>query len=262
MNSIVATTGGQRSACAYPGCSRPPRSRAGSGGGKLPIYCDLRNDNTGNFAHTPVTARREEDRRSRKDGGNRGAGGGSSADVDGAGDDVGVGRLATAARERAGSLLEQFRAEIGQLSETIVMALDEFAAAADPDAVRAELNEAHRRVERIQFEAAEQVRDAHHERDQAMAAAAAATRADAIARRAADDAERLRIELADLRCEHKKELADLRTDNKAALTDQATQLRQLHEAEIMRLTSQIAAATGASGNHPALVVDTGTVHKA
>jgi hypothetical protein len=266
-------------------------------------------------------------------------------DVDGVGGEVGAGHSATVARERAGTLLEQFRTEAGRLTETIAVALDEFATAADPDTVRVELDQAHRLVDRIRFEAAEQVKDAHRERDQAVSAAsrlaeerddaiavrdqaiddleraeherddanatvaqvraasamaiaqvkqdaegevermrqvaatevssvraeaterirtasrereeatAAANRADAIARHATDDAERLRTELADLRHEHKKELTDLRTDAKDALADQATQLRQVYEAEIARLASQIAAMTGVFDNGLSLATD-------
>lgn len=347
MGGIEATTGGQWSACAYPGCPRPPRPRAGTGGGKPPIYCDLRNESTGNFAHTPVTARREENRRARHAHADGGVSVAPVVDVDSVG-----GHSATGARERAGTLLEQFRTEVGRLTETIAVALDEFAVAADPDTVRVELDEAHRQVDRIRFEAAEQVKDAHRERDEAMSAAsrlaedrdeavavrdqaiddleraehepddanaaaeqvradsamaiaqvkqeadgevervrqvaaaeassvraeateqirtasrerdeatATANRADAIARHATDDVERLRTELTNLRHEHKKELADLRTDAKAALADQATQLRQVYEAEIARLASQIAAMTSVSDNGLSSATDSRSVSKA
>lgn len=345
MSSVQTTMDSARSTCAYPGCTRSPRRRAGDKGGKPPIYCDLINENTGKYAHTPVSARREEQRRARQTGANGRAGTAVTVEQDGASGVVGVQRSATGARERAGGLLEQFQAEAVELTKTIAAAVAEFAAATDPDLVRAELDEAHRRVERIQFEAAEQVKDAQRERDQATTttlqlikdrdeavavreqaiddlervererdevaaaidrvradaaktvtqakqdaeaeiekvrqheatevariqaeaaewvaaarrerddAAVAASRADAVAQRAIDDVERLRTELADLRREHKKELADLRGDSKASLADQAAQLREVYQAEITRLTGQIAAMTGVSGSDLGLVID-------
>lgn len=334
MSSVETDTHGVRDTCAYPGCIRPRRRRAGDKGGKPPIYCDLINENTGKYAHTPLTARREEQRRARQTGSNGWTSTNTTAKPDGANSAVSVERSATVARERAASLLEQFRTETAGLSDTIATALAELAAAADPDLVRAELDDAHRRVERIQFETTQQIKDAQRARDQATAAASqlakdrdnaiavrdqaiddleraererdeaianveqaradaatsiaearhdaeaeierarhraatdvaqcrteaagqimvlqrqrddaavAASRADAIAKRGADDAERLRIEMADLRREHKNELADLRADNKAALADQVAQLREVYDAEITRLTNQIAAMTG------------------
>lgn len=333
MSSAESATRSPRSTCAYPACTRPPRPRSGGGGGKPPIYCDVINEDTGKYAHTPVTARREEQRRARHAGGHDRTRAGVTVDADDAAGVPGLGRSATAARERAGTLVEQFRADAAGLAETIAAALAEIAAAVDPDRVRAELDDASRHVERVQFEAGEQVKDAHRERDQARAAATqlstdrdeavrvrdqaiddleraerdrdaataaaeqvradtataiaeaqrdaeaeigrvrqqaaadiariqaeamervsranrerddatvSASRAEAIATRAADDAERLRTELADLRREHKKELADLRADGKAALVDQAAQLRDVYEAEITRLTNQLAAMT-------------------
>lgn len=172
MTSDETATSGKRTACAYPGCTRPPRPRAGTGGGKPPIYCDLINDNTGKWAHTPVTARREEERRARPPTATGGTARHVSAVADG-GVDGGPAteRLATVARERAGSLLEQFRTEASRLGDTIAAALDEFAKAADPDKVRAELDEAQRRVERVEFDSAEQVKDANRDRDRSAAAA-------------------------------------------------------------------------------------------
>ncbi|HEX5117822.1 MAG TPA: hypothetical protein VFW65_21780 [Pseudonocardiaceae bacterium] len=330
--SVETTTAGStsRGRCTYPGCTRPPRRRAGDKGGKPPIYCDLLNENTGKYAHTPVTARREEQRRTRQTGTNGRGSPAVSAEQTSATITVETGRSATVARERAASLLEQFQIEAAGLARTITTALAEFTAAADPELVRAELDDAHRHVERIQFEATEQVKDAQRERDQATNAAhqlvkdldeaievrdqaiddleraerqrdeataaaeqahedaaaviaqsqqdveaeidkvrqgtaaelaqiraeaaeqitaaqrerdvatVAASRAEAIAQRAVDDAERFRTEMGDLRREHKKELADMRADGKAGLADQAAQLRDVYEAEITRLTHQIA----------------------
>src|SRR5919202_1599895 len=61
----AAGTGSGAAACRFPGCGRPARERAGEGGGKPPIYCDLVNPATGKLAHTPLTAARERARRER-----------------------------------------------------------------------------------------------------------------------------------------------------------------------------------------------------
>ncbi|MGH3670661.1 MAG: hypothetical protein ACRDSH_08485, partial [Pseudonocardiaceae bacterium] len=55
MTSATSSSeAGGAAACMFPGCARPVRERAGEGGGKPPIYCDLLNPATGKLAHTPL----------------------------------------------------------------------------------------------------------------------------------------------------------------------------------------------------------------
>ena len=72
--SSAAGTGSGAATCMFPGCGRPARERAGEGGGKPPIYCDLVNPATGKLAHTPLTAARERARRERHDADDQPAG--------------------------------------------------------------------------------------------------------------------------------------------------------------------------------------------
>lgn len=224
------------STCAYPDCTRPPRPRAGAGGGKPPIYCDLLNDNTGKYAHTPVTARREEQRRARQTGTNTQVSAAVKAERTGANCGVGGGRSTTVSREHAASLLEQFRTEAADLTETITTALAEFAAAADPELVRSELDDAHRHVERIQFESAEQIKDAQRERDQATNAAhqLIKDRDEAIAVRdqAIDDLERAEQERDEATASAEQARADAATV--------IAQAQQEVEAEIEKVGQQAA----------------------
>jgi hypothetical protein len=99
-------TGTGSTSCAFPGCDRPVRARAGDGGGKPPIYCDLLNPTTGTLTHTPLTAARERDRRQRQ-----GTNGQPPTLIGQA--------PASAARERAASLLAQFRVPGEQITATL-----------------------------------------------------------------------------------------------------------------------------------------------
>src|SRR5688572_30327519 len=90
------------SLCAFPNCTRPPRPRAGDGGGKPPRYCDLTDADTGRLLHTPLTAARERARQERLTTGGPATGPGAGS--------PGSDAPASAARDRAASLLEQFRA--------------------------------------------------------------------------------------------------------------------------------------------------------
>ena len=63
-----AGTGTSAATCMFPGCGRLVRERAGDGGGKPPIYCDLVNPATGKLAHTALTAARERARRDKPGG--------------------------------------------------------------------------------------------------------------------------------------------------------------------------------------------------
>src|SRR5579883_1405663 len=103
------TSANTSATCAFPGCGRPVRAKAGDGGGKPPIYCDLTNPSTGKYAHTSLTAGREEARLEKL-----------AASEQPATDLVPVPVApASEARVRAQGLLEQFRAEVGRMTGTL-----------------------------------------------------------------------------------------------------------------------------------------------
>ncbi|MGI8313436.1 hypothetical protein [Saccharopolyspora hattusasensis] len=146
--------------CAFAGCTRPVRERAGDGGGKPPKYCALLNEKTGKYAHTALTAAREQAKRERQ------------ASGDGGRNEPETGESpASAAQARAASLLEQFRAEVAKANSTLQLGLEALGEATDPESVGAELSAAKRTVRRVQLEADEAVTTAHTERDQALAEA-------------------------------------------------------------------------------------------
>jgi colicin import membrane protein len=157
MTSANAAAG--TGVCAFPGCPRPVRPRSGDSGGKPPIYCDLSNETTGKFAHTALTAARERARQERPS-----ATGLPAAETGEA--------PASAARERATTLLEQFRSTATGMAAQLAEAIAAFEAAGDPDTVSAELTAARRTVERTRLETDERVTAAELARDQAEATAA------------------------------------------------------------------------------------------
>jgi predicted Zn-dependent peptidase len=59
--------------------------------------------------------------------------------------------------------------EVTQLVDRLVGLLDELGAAADPELVQAELDDAAHRAERIRFETGEEVKEARKERAESMA---------------------------------------------------------------------------------------------
>lgn len=144
--------------CAYPGCERPVRERAGDSGGKPPKYCDAVNESTGKLAHTALTAARERARLDKQDGQQPATAEPGSAETP-----------ASTAAARASSLLEQFRQEARRLDGTLTEGLQALAEAADPDAVSTEISTANRTLRRVQLEADEAVTGAQAERDQVRA---------------------------------------------------------------------------------------------
>jgi colicin import membrane protein len=146
--------------CAFPGCTRPVRPRSGDGGGKPPIYCDLINETTGKYAHTALTAARERVRLERA--GATGLGVADSGE-----------RPASAARERAATLLDQFQSSAASMAAQLAEAIAAFEQAGDPESVSAELTAARRMVERTRLETDERVTAAESARDEAEAIAAA-----------------------------------------------------------------------------------------
>jgi hypothetical protein len=235
-----ADTGGVREECRFPNCTRPVRERAGEGGGKPPVYCDLVNPVTGKPAHTPLTAARERERRKRQDATGQPAGLVGEAP-------------ASAARDRAAGLLEQFRAVGEQLTGTVTAAIEAMACAGDPESVAAELTTAERRIQ-----AAEAVRD-QATIDAAVARQAAeeatAARDEAITELDATDATLLatRAELEQaqaehtttvegLRAEHASELDRHRSDMDRQLTAVRTQAAEQVSAVEQRAIEQIRAA--------------------
>jgi colicin import membrane protein len=161
--------------CAFPGCERPVRDRAGDGGGKPPIYCALLNQTTGKHAHTPLTAARERARRERQ------GTSGQPAALTGE-------TPASAARDRAATLLDQFRTTAEQMTGTLAAAIEAMTSAGDPESVSAELTTARRQVDRMQLEADERVQAAEAARDQATIDALATRQVTAEAAAARDEA--------------------------------------------------------------------------
>ncbi|MGH3438208.1 MAG: hypothetical protein ACRDRN_17295, partial [Sciscionella sp.] len=160
MTSANTSTDARPAACMFPGCERPVRGRAGEGGGKPPIYCDLVNPGTGKLAHTPLTAARE---RAKQRQGATGHPAGLNGEAP-----------ASAARDRAVGLLDQFWTASEQMSATLGAAIEAMSAAGDPESVSAELTAARRQVERTRLEADERIQTAEAARDQAAADTAAA----------------------------------------------------------------------------------------
>ncbi len=209
-NAHSSTEVGSRAAtCKFPGCGRPVRERAGEGGGKPPIYCDQLNPVTGKLAHTPLTAARERARRERQgSGGQPGLAGEAPA---------------SAARDRAVGLLEQFRTAGEQLTDTLVAAIEAMTSAGDPESVSAELAAARRQVDRARLEADERVQVAESARGEALTEQAAARQAVAEAAAARDEAiteldaldatlAATRAELEQVRTEYTVELDQFRAE--------------------------------------------------
>jgi len=206
-----AGTGSGAATCMFPGCGRPARERAGEGGGKPPIYCDLVNPATGKLAHTPLTAARGRARRERHDAEGQPAGLMGEAP-------------ASTARDRAAGLLDQFHAGAEQLRSTLAAAVEAMTVAGDPDSVSAELAAARRQVERARLEADERIHAAEAVRDQALAEATAAHHAAGEASAARDEAlteldtlegilTAVRADLDQARAEHADQVAALRAEH-------------------------------------------------
>lgn len=235
MTSANSSAGGGAARCMFPGCERPVRERAGEGGGKPPIYCDALNPATGKLAHTPLTAARERARRERQGANGQPAGLVGEAP-------------ASASRDRAAGLLEQFRAAGEQLTTTLTSAMEAMASAGDPESVSAELTAARRQVERARLEADERIGAAEATRDQATAEAATARQAAAEAASARDEAiteldaldatlATTRAELEQARTEHAIELERLRGEH-------IGELDRLHveaEGQLTRVRAEAAA---------------------
>jgi chromosome segregation ATPase len=218
-----AGTGSGAATCMFPGCGRPTRERAGEGGGKPPIYCDLVNPATGKLAHTPLTAARERARRERH----------SAEDQPPA---LVAEAPASTARDRAAGLLDQFQAGAEQLRTTLAMAIEAMTVAGDPDSVSAELAAARRQVERARLEADERIQAADAARDQALAEASAA-------RHAADDASAARDEALTELDALEGALTAVRAELDSARADHADQLAVLraeHASDMERLRAEAA----------------------
>lgn len=214
MTSANTPTGS--STCAFPGCERPPRARAGEGGGKPPSYCDLVNPATGKLAHTPLTAARERDRLQRQSVTGQPAG-------------LAGETPASAARDRAATLLDQFRTTAEQMAGTLAAAVEAMTSAGDPESVSAELTAARRTVDRIRLESDERIQAADQARDDARADAETARRAAAEATAARDEAmgeldtvevalTAARAELEQARADHREELGRVRSEAEQQLT--------------------------------------------
>lgn len=244
MTSVDQQAGeatGQSATCAFPGCGRPVRPRAGDGvGGKPPIYCDLTNPATGKWAHTPLTAARE--RAKQRNG---------AADGDRAPD---AGETpASGARERAASLLEQFQAAAGQMSTTLQQAVEALQAAGDPDSVSAELTAARRHRERVQWDADERITAAETARDTAEEDAAAARTEASEARAARDEAiteldsseaqlAQVREQLETARAEHAEQLEHIRAETATEINRLSAEAEQRVRDVEAHAAEQVAAA--------------------
>jgi colicin import membrane protein len=223
VTSANTSTSDGSATCAFPGCERPVRDRASDGGGKPPIYCDLANPVTGKLAHTPLTAARERTRQERQ-GATR-----PPAAL--------IGETpASAARDRAVTLLDQFRVAAEQMTGTLAAAIEAMTSAGDPDSVSAELTAARRQVDRTQLEAAERVQAAEAARDQAATDAASARQAVVDAAAARDEAIN-ELDTATLALGAVQgELKQARTDHDAKLQ----QLRAEHSSELERMRTEAA----------------------
>ena len=238
-SSANTSTDARSAACMFPGCERPVRGRAGEGGGKPPIYCDLVNPTTGKLAHTPLTAARE---RAKQRQGATGHPAGLNGEAP-----------ASAARDRAVGLLDQFRAAAEQMSGTLGAAIEAMSAAGDLESVSAELTAARRQVERTRLETDERIQTAEAARDQATAdnaaarqtaAEAAAARDEAISELDALDATlaATRAELEQARAEHTAELERLRAEHTSHLDQHRTEAAGQLAAVRTGAAEQIAAA--------------------
>jgi colicin import membrane protein len=225
--AMMTTSANTSETCAFPGCERPVRPKAGDGGGKPPIYCDLINP-SGKYAHTSLSAAREQ------------------AKLEKAGTtrqpvvaEVAVEAPASAARGRAAGLLDQFRAEIGQMTGTLQAAVEAMTSASSPESVSAELTAARRQVERSRLETAEQIaaaEAAEAARDQALAEVEA-TRTEIGEAKAARDEAIAELETAEA------ELAELRQELEQVRADHAAQLERLnteHADELRRVRTEAA----------------------
>ncbi|MDQ2788440.1 MAG: hypothetical protein M3Y73_01525 [Actinomycetota bacterium] len=252
-----ANTDARPTACMFPGCERPVRDRAGEGGGKPPIYCDLVNPATGKLAHTPLTAARERGRQQRQRVTGHPAGRNGDAP-------------ASLARDRAVGLLDQFRTAVEQMSGTLDAAIEAMSAASDPETVSAELTAARRQVERTRLEADERIQTAEAARHQAAADTVAAHQAAAEAAAARDEAiseldaldatlgttraelEQARAEYTAererLRAEHASDLDQQRAESERQLTAVRTAAAEQQAAAEAQATEQVRAAqTDAAG---------------
>jgi len=237
MTSATSSPDAGAGTCMFPGCGRPVRARAGEGGGKPPIYCDLLNPTTGKLAHTPLTAARERTRQQRHQGANGQPAGLPTAP-------------ASAARERATGLLEQFRTTAEQLTGTLAAAVEAMTRAGDLESVSAELTAARRQAERAHLEAEERIQAAEAVREQALAEASAARQAAADATAARDEAiteldalettlSATHAELHQARTTHATELDRLRAEADQQLTavraEAAEQIRSTHTEAAQRI---------------------------
>lgn len=224
------TSANTSATCAFPGCGRPVRAKAGDGGGKPPIYCDLTNPSTGKYAHTSLTAGREEARLEKL------------AAVEQPAAALVPVAPASEARVRAQGLLEQFRAEVGRMTSTLQSSVEAMTEAGAPENVSKELTAARLQVERSRVETAQQISDAEQARDQALA-----------------EAETLRTQVSEAKTARNEAIAELETaettvselreELEQAAADHAAELERLrgeHVAELRRLRTeteqQIAAA--------------------
>jgi len=227
--------------CAFPDCGRPVRAKAGDGGGKPPIYCDLTNPSTGKYAHTSLTAGREEARLEKLAAAEQPAT--ALAPV----------APASQARDRAQGLLEQFRVEVGRMTGTLQSAVTAMTEAGSPDNVSNELTSARREVERVRLETAQQISDAEQARDQALAAGETLRTQVSEAKTARNEAiteletaettmSELRQELERVAADHAAELERLRGEHVAELRRVRADTEQQIAAARSDATEQIATA--------------------